>query len=135
MFEYSLKQRALNTMKLCLIVDDSRVVRKVARRIAESMGFHCEEAEDGQKACDYCTTTMPDSIILDWNMPVMSGLEFLEKLRAMKNGSLPKVIFCSTENDMKHINRALDAGANEYIMKPFDSEILEMKFRQLGLIE
>jgi two-component system, chemotaxis family, chemotaxis protein CheY len=122
-------------MKFCLIVDDSRVVRKVARRIVESFSFECEEAEDGQKAFEQCQLRMPDFIILDWNMPVMSGLEFLEKLREMPGGDKPKVIFCTTENDMRHIQRAMEAGANEYIMKPFDSEILEMKFQQLGIID
>lgn len=120
-------------MPSCLVVDDSRVVRKVARRIVEDLGYTCEEAEDGQKAYDYCTTTMPDAILLDWNMPVMSGIEFLEKLRQMPNGKTPKVVFCTTENDMAHITRAMNAGANEYIMKPFDSEIIESKFSQIGL--
>lgn len=122
-------------MKSCLIVDDSRVVRKVARRIAEDLGFECREAEDGQKACDACADTMPDAIILDWNMPIMSGIEFLEKLRQMVNGEHPKVVFCTTENDMSHIQRAMQSGANEYIMKPFDSEIIESKFKQIGLID
>ncbi len=121
-------------MPSCLVVDDSRVVRKVARRIVEDLGFACEEAEDGQKAYDYCAGTMPDAILLDWNMPVMSGIEFLEKLRQMPNGKGPKVIFCTTENDMAHITRAMNAGANEYIMKPFDSEIIESKFTQIGLL-
>lgn len=122
-------------MKSCLLVDDSRVVRKVARRIAEDLGFECSEAEDGQQAYDFCSGQMPDAIILDWNMPVMSGIEFLEKLRAMPGGDAPKVVFCTTENDMSHIQRAISAGANEYIMKPFDSEIIESKFKQVGLIE
>lgn len=122
-------------MKICLVVDDSRVVRKVARRIAEDLGFQCNEAEDGQQAYNACEKTMPDAILLDWNMPVMSGIEFLEKLRKMKGGIHPKVIFCTTENDMSHIQRALAAGANEYIMKPFDSEIIESKFLQVGLLE
>lgn len=121
-------------MPSCLVVDDSRVVRKVARRIVEDLGFACEEAEDGQKAYDYCSKQMPDAILLDWNMPVMSGIEFLEKLRAMNGGQGPKVVFCTTENDMAHITRAMSAGANEYIMKPFDSEIIESKFTQIGLI-
>ncbi|GJL84297.1 MAG: response regulator [Micavibrio sp.] len=121
-------------MKSCLVVDDSRVVRKVARRIAEDLGFECVEAEDGQKAYEACEQTMPDAILLDWNMPVMSGIEFLEKLRQMDNGQHPKVIFCTTENDMSHIQRAMQAGANEYIMKPFDSEIIESKFSQIGLM-
>lgn len=122
-------------MKSCLVVDDSRVVRKVARRIAEGLGFECVEAEDGQKAYEACESAMPDAILLDWNMPVMTGIEFLEKLRQMDNGAHPKVIFCTTENDMGHIQRAMQAGANEYIMKPFDSEIIESKFVQIGLIE
>ncbi len=121
-------------MSLCLVVDDSRVVRKVARRIVEDLGFTCEEAEDGQKAYEFCSKQMPDAILLDWNMPIMSGIEFLEKLRAMPNGKSPKVVFCTTENDMAHIQRAMSAGANEYIMKPFDSEIIESKFSQIGLV-
>lgn len=121
-------------MPVCLVVDDSRVVRKVARRIAEDLGFSCEEAEDGQKAYEYCSKQMPDAILLDWNMPVMSGIEFLEKLRQMPNGQSPKVVFCTTENDMAHILRAMNAGANEYIMKPFDSDIIKSKFIQIGLL-
>ncbi len=121
-------------MKSCLVVDDSRVVRKVARRIAEDLGFDCDEAEDGQQAYEFCQGKMPDAVLLDWNMPVMSGIEFLEKLRQMDGGDHPKVIFCTTENDMAHIQRAITAGANEYIMKPFDSEIIQSKFSQIGLI-
>ncbi len=121
-------------MKSCLVVDDSRVVRKVARRIVEDLGFECQEAEDGQKACEACEVSMPDAVLLDWNMPVMDGLEFLKKLRAMDNGNHPKVIFCTTENDMSHIQQAMQAGANEYIMKPFDKEIIENKFLQIGAL-
>lgn len=122
-------------MKSCLVVDDSRVVRKVARRIIEELGFLCEEAQDGQKAFEICTTQMPDFMLLDWNMPIMSGIEFLEKLRAMPNGKHPQVIFCTTENDLAHIQRAMMAGANEYIMKPFDSDIVRSKLVQIGMLE
>lgn len=121
-------------MKSCLIIDDSRVVRKVARRIAEDLGFKCEEAENGHQAFDVCQESIPDVVLLDWNMPVMSGFEFLEKLRQLDKGSHPKVIFCTTENDIKHIERAIQAGANEYIMKPFDSEIIAAKFAQVGVL-
>ncbi len=121
-------------MSSCLVVDDSRVVRKVARRIVEDLGFTCDEAEDGQKAYEFCSKQMPDAILLDWNMPIMSGIEFLEKLRSMPGGDKPKVVFCTTENDMAHIQRAIGAGANEYIMKPFDAEIIQSKFMQIGLI-
>lgn len=122
-------------MKHCLIVDDSKVVRKVARRIAEELGFECSEAEDGQKAYEACSVSIPDAIILDWNMPVMSGIEFLEKLRQMKGGTKAKVVLCTTEGSAAHIRRALDAGASEYIIKPFDSEIIKSKFMQIGLID
>lgn len=118
----------------CLVVDDSRVVRKVARRIVEDLGFECFEAEDGQKAYESCLEFMPEAILLDWNMPIMSGIEFLEKLRAMPGGDYPKVCFCTTENNMDHIQRAINSGANEYIMKPFDSEIIQSKFTQIGLV-
>ncbi len=122
-------------MRTCLVVDDSRVVRKVARRILEDLHFNCEEAEDGQQAYEYCATAMPEVILLDWNMPVMSGIEFLEKLRQMPSGDSPRVVFCTTENDMSHIQRAMMAGANEYIMKPFDTDIIKSKFIQIGLID
>jgi two-component system chemotaxis response regulator CheY len=121
-------------MKSCLVVDDSSVIRKVARRILEELHFSVEEAADGQIALDKCRVNLPDAILLDWNMPVLDGLEFLKALRQEPGGDKPSVVFCTTENDMDHILRALEAGANEYIMKPFDREILEAKFREVGLI-
>ena len=121
-------------MKSCLIVDDSKVVRMVARKILEGLNFEIDEAEDGQKAIEACERSMPDAVLLDWNMPVKSGIEFLVDLRAMKDVEQPVVVFCTTENDMSHIQQAIQAGANEYIMKPFDSEIIESKFTQVGLI-
>ena len=120
--------------KTCLVVDDSRVVRRVARRILETQGFTVREAEDGQQALLACREAMPDSVLLDWNMPVMSGIEFLRLLRKMDGGQTPIVVFCTTENDIQHIQEAITAGANEYIMKPFDSEIIESKFSQVGLL-
>jgi two-component system, chemotaxis family, chemotaxis protein CheY len=121
-------------MKTCLIVDDSRVVRKVARKILEDLTLVCDEAENGQLALTACQAKMPDMILLDWNMPVMTGIEFLKAMRALPNGGGPKVIFCTTENDMKHIQEALMAGANEYIMKPFDADIIQSKLSQLDIL-
>jgi two-component system chemotaxis response regulator CheY len=121
-------------MKQCLVVDDSSVIRKVARRILEDLNFQITEAEDGQQALDECRKHMPDAILLDWNMPVMDGLEFLTSLRGEEGGEKPIVVFCTTENDVAHIARAIRAGANEYIMKPFDREIVEAKFQEVGLI-
>ncbi len=121
-------------MTHCLVVDDSSVIRKVARRILEDLDFSISEAADGQQALEECRTRMPDAVLLDWNMPVMDGMEFLTKLRELPEGDVPKVVFCTTENDVGHIARALHAGANEYIMKPFDREIVEAKFQEVGLI-
>ena len=120
-------------MKTCLVVDDSRVIRKVARRILEDLGFEIAEAADGMEALAWCRAAMPDAILLDWNMPVMNGLEFLRRLRAEPGGDAPVVVFCTVENDLDHINEALDSGANEYIMKPFDGDIIAAKFAEAGL--
>ena len=121
-------------MKTCLVVDDSRVIRKVARRILEDMKFEVLEAADGAEALAACESAMPEAVLLDWNMPVMDGITFLRRLRQTKGGDAPVVVFCTTENDINHITEALSSGANEYIMKPFDGEILEAKFQEVGLI-
>ena len=122
-------------MKTCLVVDDSSVIRKIARRILEEMNFHIIEAEDGEQALEICKRELPEAVLLDWNMPVMDGYEFLRSLRQLPDGDRPKVVFCTTENGMDHIARALDAGANEYIMKPFDKDIIAAKFQEVGLIQ
>ncbi|MBV9523468.1 MAG: response regulator, partial [Alphaproteobacteria bacterium] len=106
--------------KSCLVIDDSRVVRKVARRILEDLDFAVEEAEDGKRAMAACLRVMPAAILLDWNMPVMDGIAFLRALRRTSGGDVPIVVFCTTENDVEHIQEAIAAGADEYIMKPFD---------------
>ena len=121
-------------MKSCLVVDDSRVIRMVARKILEELSFQVIEAEDGQQALDKCKEEMPDGVLLDWNMPVMDGLEFLKAMRQLPGGDAVMVVFCTTENDLDHIQEAIAAGANEYIMKPFDSEIIQSKFVQVGLL-
>jgi two-component system, chemotaxis family, chemotaxis protein CheY len=121
-------------MKTCLIVDDSSVIRKVARRILEGLDFQISEAENGEEAIDSCRQQIPDAVLLDWNMPKMDGYEFLRALRRLPAGDKPKVVFCTTENDVAHIARALHAGANEYIMKPFDKDIVEAKFQEVGLL-
>ncbi|MEJ0047212.1 MAG: response regulator [Rhodospirillales bacterium] len=118
----------------CLVVDDSRVVRIVARRMLEHRGFSVVEAEDGEKALAVCRAQMPDAVLLDWNMPIMNGIEFLQHLRAEFGPDKPPVVFCTTENDMSYVEQAIAAGAQEFIMKPFDEEILAGKFAQVGLL-
>jgi two-component system chemotaxis response regulator CheY len=119
---------------VCLVVDDSRVVRKVARRILEDSGFAVEEVADGAAALAACRRTVPDCVLLDWNMPVMNGLDFLKALRREFGPERPAVVFCTTENDLDRIALALECGAQEFIMKPFDAEILRGKLAQVGLL-
>src|SRR3546814_10496336 len=95
-------------MKNCLVVDDSKVIRKVARHILETLNFTVDEAEDGRAALSRIESSVPDVVLLDWNMPVMSGMEFLRTLRPQKLGSQPKVVFCTTEHDAEHIRAAID---------------------------
>ncbi len=118
--------------KMCLVVDDSRVIRRIARQILELMSYEVVEAADGQEALARCAERDPDVILLDWNMPVMGGMEFLD---AYKNGgpsNTAKVIFCTTENAMQQIGEAMSAGADEYIMKPFDRLTLQNKLEIIG---
>jgi two-component system chemotaxis response regulator CheY len=117
-----------------LVVDDSKVVRKVARKMLEGFGFTVEEAEDGAQALDQCAKQLPEFILLDWNMPVMDGLSFLKELRKNHGTEKPVVIFCTTQNDFSFIEQAMQAGAQEYIMKPFDEDILQSKLMQVGLL-
>jgi two-component system chemotaxis response regulator CheY len=120
-------------MKTCLVVDDSKVIRKVARHILETLDFEVSEAADGREALDSCLASVPDVILLDWNMPVMSGMDFLRALREASLSSRPKVVFCTTENGMAYIRAAIEAGADEYVMKPFDRETLESKLQIVGV--
>ena len=119
-------------MRTCLVGDDSRVVRKLARRILESGGYEVSEAEDGARALAACQAKLPDCVLLDWNMPVMNGIEFLRAVRAEFGPDRPAVVFCTTENDVAFIAHAIETGAQEYIMKPFDADILLGKMAQVG---
>ena len=119
----------------CLIVDDSSVIRKVTRRILERMNAEVVEAENGQEALEKVSEQLPDAIIVDWQMPVMNGLEFLSALRQGGATALKKpfIIYTTTENDPVDISRALAAGADEFVLKPFTSEAIEAKFYEAGI--
>jgi two-component system chemotaxis response regulator CheY len=117
-----------------MVVDDSSVIRKVARRICEEFDFTVSEAEDGQQALALCQDAMPDAILVDWSMPVMDGYEFVRALRKLEGGQRPKVLFCTTENDVPLVARAMRAGADEHLLKPFDKEIIQTKLHDVGLL-
>jgi two-component system, chemotaxis family, chemotaxis protein CheY len=121
-------------MKNCLILDDSRVARKVARRILEDLQFGVEEAEDGREGLEICRRKMPDAILLDCGIQGMSGVEFLRVLRREPSGGAPIVVFCTIENDISLITEAVTAGASDYILKPFDRDILKAAFTEAGLL-
>ena len=120
---------------LCLIVDDSRVIRRMAADILKGLGLRTAEAEHGGKAVEYCRTTVPQMVLLDWNMPEMDGISCLRALRAMNLDPRPVVVMCTTENSVSKIREALEAGADEYIMKPYDQGVLLDKLTQVGLVE
>jgi two-component system chemotaxis response regulator CheY len=118
--------------RTCLLVDDSRMIRKVSRRIVESVGYAVIEAENGEEGLARCRAAMPDLVITDWNMPVMSGIEFVTALRAIPTARPPKVVFCTTNSGAKDIHKGIDAGADEYVIKPFDEAALLSRLQAVG---
>ncbi len=121
-------------MNSCLVVDDNRVIRMVARRLLEGMGLRVTEAGDGAEALALCRESLPDAVLLDWSMPVMNGFDFLAHLRREPDGERVKVVMCSVEDDLAFIRDALARGADEYVIKPFDSEVLVSKLVLAGVI-
>ena len=121
-------------MKHCLVVDDSDVIRRITKRLLEEMNFTSTEAENGQEALERCRRAMPDFIMLDWQMPSMISADFVYLLRKEPGGDLPIVFYCTSENDVDDITRALNAGADDYILKPFDKDDLTARFVANGLI-
>jgi two-component system chemotaxis response regulator CheY len=121
-------------MRHCLVIDDSRVIRQVAGSILSEFDFETGEAEDGMEALTACRRQMPELILLDWNIPNSNVMEFLRSLRRETGGDQPVVVYCTTENDVARINEAMLAGANDYMLKPYDRASLEEKLGQVGLI-
>jgi two-component system chemotaxis response regulator CheY len=119
-------------LRQCLVVDDSRVIRKVACNILNALGFDAIEADGGPAALDACRLRMPEAILLDLQMPCMSGAEFVRSLRRQAGGNGPFVVLCTTENDVIRLTEALNAGADEYVMKPFDHQSLAAKLAHIS---
>ena len=121
-------------MKICMVVDDSDVIRKVAHCILENLQMVAVEAADGQEAIDQCRAEMPDAILLDWHLPHMSGIEVIPAVRGLEDGDRPVIFYCITMHDAKNINMALSEGADHYILKPYDRDSIAEKFAEAGLI-
>jgi two-component system chemotaxis response regulator CheY len=118
--------------KTCLIVDDSRVIRKVSSKIAKSLGYVPIEAQDGQEGLARCKQAMPNLILTDWQMPEMDGIEFVRQLRAIPTPFPPTVVFCTSKGDVEDIHEGIGAGADDYIVKPFDESALRAKLEKIG---
>ena len=118
-----------------LVVDDQELFRRgLTMLLAAEPGIEVVgEAGDGVEGTSLASSVAPDVILLDWNMPVMSGMEFLRALGEEPMPRRPKVVFCTTENGMAHIRAAIEAGADEYVMKPFDRETLHSKLQIVGV--
>lgn len=129
---YAGREAPAATTRTCLIVDDSRVIRKVSSKIALSLGYVPVEAQDGHEALARCKQSMPDLVLTDWNMPEMDGIEFVTKLRAIPTPKEPVVVFCTSNGEAKDIHDGIAAGADDYIVKPFDEAALKAKLEKLG---
>jgi two-component system chemotaxis response regulator CheY len=119
-----------------IVVDDSRAMRMILRRIVGALGFEITEAEDGQAAWEALEATeeVPDLALIDWNMPRMNGLELVCKIRAEQRLRSMTLVMVTTEGEQTQIVRALAAGAHEYVIKPFTPDSMVEKLQLLGLV-
>lgn len=127
------EQTRASRQRVCMVVDDSRVIRKVAARIAQSLDYRVIEAENGEEALALCKRAMPDLVLTDWQMPEMDGIEFVTQLRAIPTPRSPRIIFCTSKGTAKEVHQGIRAGADDYIVKPFDAAALTAKLQKLGV--
>lgn len=120
-------------MSKCLIADDSKIIRMLLNKIMSNIGFDVIEAEDGEEVVELSQLNEPDLIIMDYRLPVLDGIDAMYKIRNSRISKQPKIIFCSSLNDIEAIKEALDSGADDYVLKPFDEEIIKSKLSILGL--
>ena len=116
-------------MSRCIIADDSKTMRMLLIKIMENFGYTVGEAEDGEDLLEQCTADMPDLIISDWNLPLIDGIDVLYKIRSNRTVRQPVFMFCSYIKDTEIIKQALKGGADDFIMRPFDEDIIAQKLR------
>ncbi|MFN0017953.1 MAG: PleD family two-component system response regulator [Pirellulaceae bacterium] len=119
-----------------LVIDDSRAVRMLIGKILREQGFEVSDAGDGQQGLDKLRENPEIGLVLvDWNMPVMDGLEFIQAVRRVRSWDAVRIVMVTTETESEQVQRAITAGANEYVMKPFTPEVLVAKLSMLGAFE
>jgi two-component system chemotaxis response regulator CheY len=119
-----------------LVVDDSKTIRMLLKEQLQGLGFEVTEAVDGRQALNRLKNMSPvDLVLVDWNMPEMDGLSFVRAVRAEADYSMLPMMMVTTNAELSQVSKALDAGANEYIMKPFTTEILREKLQLLGFLQ
>ena len=117
-----------------IVVDDSRAMRMILKNILQKIGFAVEEAGHGKEALERLQSAWPVRLaLLDWNMPEMNGFELLKEIRKKPEWKEMLVVMVTTESEVGQMQAALDAGANEYLMKPFDREALAQKLSLIGV--
>jgi two-component system chemotaxis response regulator CheY len=115
----------------CFIVDDSEIIRKFTRLIFENLGFRVSEADSSVAALERLRTEAPDYILVDWRMPETNSIEFISKLRTLPLERRPYIIYVVTDNEPHEIKRAIANGADSFLLKPFNREIIEMKLAEI----
>ena len=123
-------------MEKAIVIDDSRAIRRILGQTMRELGFEVCEAADGAEALKTLNEVGPpfQLMLVDWNMPRMNGLDFVTEIRRDDRFSASMVVMVTTETSVDQMSKALDAGANEYVMKPFTKEIIEDKLRLLGIL-
>lgn len=119
-------------MKFCLIVDDSDVIRKVARKVIETAGFIAIEAPDAEEGLELCRKSMPHMILLDWQLPGVSAMDFLAELNQINTADYPQILYAVTEADPQDLARAYRSGIRSHILKPFNRLTLEPALAELA---
>lgn len=119
-----------------IVIDDSRAIRTILGGMLRGLGFTVEEASNGREALMVLKANNPPQLaLLDWNMPEMNGFELLQRVRANPAFSTMQIVMVTTETEMSQVARALEAGANEYVMKPFTPDIIREKLEIVGVLE
>lgn len=125
----------MSNQKICLVVDDSSVIREIAVRIISNLGLKAVESENAVHAVEYCRDKKPAVVLLDWDLPSMGALDFLRGAASLPEDEKPEIILCATENDPQQFTLAKAAGAQHHVLKPFDKDVLAEKLREMGLID